>query len=106
MPDQLGDDGRTGLDRGWPAARRRPAGTLVRERLDEADAIEDALQRVPDQRIGSPQGTSRRSARLAGEARPRVTSTNSLPPASDMGRPAVSWNGESPRGFTGSVIIC
>ena len=31
-PDQLGDDGRIGLDRGGRAASRRPAGTLVRER--------------------------------------------------------------------------
>ena len=32
-----------------------PAGTLVRERRDEVAAFEDGLQRVPDQRIGSPQ---------------------------------------------------
>ena len=50
--------------------------------------------------------TSMRPARLAGEARPRVTLTNSLPPASYIGRKAVSWNRESPRGFMGSVIIC
>ncbi|HZY57863.1 MAG TPA: PEP/pyruvate-binding domain-containing protein [Rubrobacteraceae bacterium] len=50
--------------------------------------------------------TSRRPARLAGEARPRVTSTNSLPPSSYMGRPAVSCHRESPRGFMASVIIC
>ena len=34
----------------------RPAGTLVRERRDEVAAFEDGLQRVPDQRIGFPQG--------------------------------------------------
>ena len=50
--------------------------------------------------------SSRKPARLAGEARIWVTSTNSLPPASSMGRPAVSWNRESPSGFMGSVIIC
>ena len=49
---------------------------------------------------------SRRPARLAGEARPWVTSTNSLPPASAMGRRVVSCHKESPRGFMGSVIIC
>ncbi len=54
-PDQLGDDGRIGLDRGWRAAGRRLAGTLVRERRDEVAAVEDGLQRVPDQRIGPPQ---------------------------------------------------
>ena len=50
--------------------------------------------------------TSRRPARLAGEARAWVTSTNSLPPASSMGRGVVSCHKESPRGFMGSVIIC
>jgi hypothetical protein len=55
---------------------------------------------------GSFPRTSRRPARLAGEARPRVMSTKSLPPASYIGRKAVSWNRESPRGFMGSVIIC
>ena len=37
------------------AASRRPARALVRERRDEVAAFEDGLQRVPDQRIGSPQ---------------------------------------------------
>ena len=49
---------------------------------------------------------SRRLARLAGEARAWVTSTNSLPPASCIGRAAVNCQKESPRGFMGSVIIC
>ena len=49
---------------------------------------------------------SRRPARLAGDARPRVTSTNSLPPASCMGRMAVSCHREIPKGFLASVIIC
>jgi hypothetical protein len=47
--------GRIGLDLGWRAARRRLAGPLVRERPDEVAAVEDGLQRVPDQRIGFPQ---------------------------------------------------
>ena len=54
--DQLGDDGRIGLDRGGRAASRRLAGTLVRERRDEVAAFDDGLQRVPDQRIGSSPG--------------------------------------------------
>ena len=49
---------------------------------------------------------SRRPARLAGEARRRVASTNSLPPASCIGAMAVSCHTEMPRGFMGSVIIC
>ena len=49
---------------------------------------------------------SRSPARVAGEARPWVTSTKSLPAASCIGGSAVSWNSESPRGFMGSVIIC
>ena len=50
--------------------------------------------------------TSKRPARLAGEARRWVTSTNSLPPASYIGARAVSCHMESPRGFMASVIIC
>jgi len=60
--DQVGDDGRIGLDRGWRVARRRAPGTLVRERRDEVVAFEDGLQRVPDQRIGLPQGLEDASA--------------------------------------------
>ena len=56
MPDQLGDDGRTGLDRCCSAASGRPAGALVRERRDEVAATDNGLQRVPDQRVGPPQG--------------------------------------------------
>ncbi len=50
--------------------------------------------------------TSSRAARLAGEARRRATSTNSLPPASCIGTMAVSCHMENPSGFMGSVIIC
>jgi len=60
--DQLGDDGRISLDRGWRVARRRAPGTLVRDRRDEVAAFEDGLQRVPDQRIGPPQGLEDASA--------------------------------------------
>src|ERR1039458_8826662 len=38
------------------AAARGPPPALVREGRDEVAAFEDGLQRVPDQRIGSPQG--------------------------------------------------
>ena len=49
--------------------------------------------------------TSRRLARLAGDTRRWVTSTNSLPPASYIGGRAVSCHMEIPRGFMASVII-
>src|SRR4029450_10661344 len=54
--NQLGKDGRIGLDRSGCAAKQWPGGTLARERPDEAVALEDDLQRVPGQRIGSPPG--------------------------------------------------
>ena len=71
--DQLGDDGRIGLDRGRRAAAAAPtAGTLVRERRDEVAAFEDGLQRVPDQRIGFPDelqeaGAARRRGQALGD---------------------------------------
>ena len=49
--------------------------------------------------------TSRRAARVAGDARRAVTSTNSRPPASTIGARVVSRKKESPRGFMASVII-
>ena len=58
--DQLGDDGRIGLDRGGRAARRRSARAVVRDRRDEVAASQDGLQRVPDQRIGFPKRLQRR----------------------------------------------
>ena len=53
VPDQLGDDGRIGFDRLGRASGRRPGGTLVREGRDEAVALEDGLQGVSEQRVGS-----------------------------------------------------
>ena len=50
--------------------------------------------------------TSKRPARLAGDAKSEATSTNSLPPATYIGRGVVSCQKESPRGFMASVIIC
>ena len=108
--DQLGDDRRIGLDRRRAAAGRRGgAGRLGRpgvvgERRDEVAAIEDRLQRVPHQRIALPHhleeaGAARRRSQV------RVTSTNSRPPASAMGRGVVICQNESPRGFMASVII-
>ena len=70
-------------------APRRPAppGSLVRTRPDEVvRPFEDGLQHVPDQRIGPFPRTSRRPARLDGDARLRATSTNSRPPLSYIGR--------------------
>lgn len=51
--DQLGDDGRIGLDRSGRAAGQRSALARVGERRDEIVTVEDGLQRVPDQRIAS-----------------------------------------------------
>jgi hypothetical protein len=50
--------------------------------------------------------TSRRPARLDGEASRWVTSTNRRPPASAIGAGVVICQKESPSGFIGSVIIC
>ncbi len=50
--------------------------------------------------------SSRRAARLDGDASRGVASTNSLPPASHIGARAVSCQTESPSGFMASVIIC
>jgi hypothetical protein len=50
--------------------------------------------------------TSRRAARLVGDAKFEATSTNNLPPATYIGRGVVSCQKESPRGFIASVIIC
>ena len=52
--DEVGDDRRIGLECGWRAAKQRRRGALVRERLDEAVALDDRLQSVQDQRIGFP----------------------------------------------------
>jgi hypothetical protein len=50
--------------------------------------------------------SSRRPARLAGEATRWVTSTNRRPPASAMGAGVVICQKDSPSGFIASVIIC
>ena len=50
--DELDDERRVGLDRSLLGARRRTGGSLVRERREEVAAVDDGLQRVPDQRIG------------------------------------------------------
>src|SRR6185436_2994982 len=44
------------------AARWYPGGALVRDRKDEVATVEDGLQRVPDQRIGFPQGVEQARA--------------------------------------------
>src|SRR6266550_3126036 len=61
--DQIGDDGRIGLDRGWRATCRRASGTRVRERWNEVAAFDDASQRIPDQWIGLPQDQEAGAAR-------------------------------------------
>ena len=65
--DQLGDDGRIGLDRSRRAAEQGPGGALVGQRPDEAVAVEDGLQRVPGQRIGSPRDSRSRRGRRRGQ---------------------------------------
>jgi hypothetical protein len=50
--------------------------------------------------------TISKPSRVAGEPSCLVTSTNSRPPASAMGRGVVSCHTESPRGLMASVIIC
>ena len=102
-PDEPCDDGSIGLDGG---GRHRPASRrgLSSGSGEEVTALEDGLQRVPDQRIGSPKDLQEAGA-VVGEPA-RATSTNSLPPASAMGRGVVSCQKESPRGFMASVIIC
>ena len=53
--DQIGDDGRIGLDGGGHAVTRRGTWTFVHEGGDEVVAFEDGLERVPDQGIGFPE---------------------------------------------------
>ena len=54
--DQLGDDRGIGLDRRRRAgAGRRAARGLVRDAREEVAAVDDRLQRVADERIGSAQ---------------------------------------------------
>ena len=53
LRDELGDDGRIGLERGRRGAGRRTRGRLVGEQRDEA-AVDDGLQRVTHQRLLPP----------------------------------------------------
>jgi len=61
--DELDDERRVGLDRSLLAAQRRNGGSLVRERREEVAAVDDGLQRVPDQRIGPREVQHPRAAR-------------------------------------------
>ena len=82
------------------AAGRRPAGALV-----GSDGMKSPRSRMvcsASPISGSPfPMTARRPARLAGEARARVTSTNSRPPASAMGRGVVICQNGEPQGLHG-----
>ena len=76
--------GSVSIGAGAPPARR-PCGTLVRERRDEVAAVEDGLQRVPDQRIASPHdlqeaGAARRRRQAPGDV-------DEQPPAGLVHRP-------------------
>ena len=99
--DQLGDDGRIGLDRRparrRPAARRDPRpGATGRSRRGRGWSA--ARPRSADRPSPGPPGGR---ARLAGEARRWATSTNSLPPASYIRGRAVSCHSGEPQGLHG-----
>ena len=66
------------------AGRRPGAGPSVRHRPDEVAALDDGLQRVPDQRIGSAQDRQQTGRGWPATPAAGVTSTNNLPPASYM----------------------
>ena len=64
--------GSVSIGAGAPAGAAAPRGALVRERRDEVAAVEDGLQRVPDQRIGLPEqlqeaGAARRRRQALGD---------------------------------------
>ena len=106
-PDQLGDDGRIGLDRGGRGDRRGGPAPGSSSGSDRMKSPRSRMVCSASPISGSPLPmTSRRPARVVGEASRWATSTNSLPPASYIRGRAVSWKRESPRGFMGSVIIC
>ena len=101
------DDGRIGLDRGWGAASRRRRAGLSSGRVGmKSPRSRMVSQRVPDQRIGSPHDLQEAGVGSLATPGPEATSTNSLPPATYIGRGVVSCQKESPRGFMASVIIC
>ena len=83
--DQVGDDGRVGLDRvGAAADRRRRGGSSSGSGGMKSPRSRTVCSASPISGSHRPM-TSRSAARLAGDARRRVTSTNSLPPASCIG---------------------
>ena len=61
--DELGDERRVGLDRSLLGDGRCTGGSRVRERRKEVAAVDDGLQRVPDQRIGPREVQHPRAAR-------------------------------------------
>ena len=80
-------------------------GTLLGERPDEAVAVEHGLQRVPDERIGSPQGlqdggAARRRGQPPGDVHEQSAAGHVHGPG------VVICQNDSPSGFMASVIIC
>ena len=92
--------GAGGAGGGGRGAGRWPAWGLVRERPDEVAAIEDGLQRVPDQRIALSHHLQEAGAgRRRSEARGDV---DEQPPAGlDHGRPGRQQEEGEPKGLHG-----
>ena len=103
--DQLAHDRRIGIERLLLGECEHPSELLVRTLSNEVAALHDRPQRVTHQRVGPPMARSS-PARGVGLPSISVTSTKSLPPATDIGRGVVSCHSESPSGLMGSVIIC
>jgi len=116
--DQIGDDGRIGLDRDGRAASQRlvPAGVRAAARAcvwisvgevgDEAGTFEYGPQRVAEQRVGSSRDSQQACASLWRTQRlsdvDEQSSRRPRPSAAGL----VSCQTASPSGFMASVIIC
>ena len=104
LRDELGDDGRIGLERGRRGAGRRTRGRLVGEQRDEA-AVDDGLQRVTHQRLLPPDHGQEGAA--DGGRRQALRDVDEQPPAGLVhARERDQLVHGEPSGFMGSVIIC
>ena len=74
------------------AATKSPRSTIVRSASPISGSDPPMARSSPARVVGAPSIS--------------VTSTKSLPPATDIGRGVVSCHSESPSGLMGSVIIC
>ena len=90
--------------------RRMPIGAgVVVDRRRLLDLVDQMRAALPNEIKEADDILRRRDeiiARVAGDDSMGVTSTNSRPPASAIGRGVVICQNESPRGLNGSVIIC